>query len=89
MLSSPSQMVSAIFTLYNSGKKKKGTVNICHVSEDKQLCYTETMTETEKSHTEGVADKSNSRKAALLIPLYHALKQQATLNGLDHGKSIF
>lgn len=47
------------------------------------------MTETEKSHTEGVADKSNSRKAALLIPLYHALKQQATLNGLDHGKSIF
>lgn len=55
--------------------EKKGTVNICHVSEDKQLCYIETMTETEKSHTDGVADKSNSRKAALLIPLYHALKQ--------------
>lgn len=77
MLSSPSQIVSAIFTLYNFTlyKQKKGTVNICHVSEDKQLCYIETMTETEKSHTDGVADKSNSRKAALLIPLYHALKQ--------------
>lgn len=32
------------------------------------VLYKDNDRATEKSHTEGVADKSNSKKAALLIP---------------------
>lgn len=46
---------------------------------DRHLCYTKITTEQQKkSHTKGVADKSNSKKAALLTP-FATLKEQATL----------